>query len=253
MEGFKQDLQVNGVDTVVYGGGKGEPLLFLHGGGTFHGFEFAESLGGQVPRHPSLSSGLWQVGRRSGDERVAGLCHALCRASRPIGIDKVILVGFSLGGWIAARFAIAYPNRVKKLALVGPAGFRDKEHPTADILACRARRSPACSFRTSTSQEMAAGKAGHGFHARALPRIDDLRAALLGAPWDRELSALSPPGHHADADRLGRRGQDRSSGAAQALAEIPSEGRHQDFPGAGHLVLDEKPEAAKAVGSFLAP
>jgi hypothetical protein len=38
----KETLNINGVDTVLYSAGKGEPLLFLHGAGTFHGYEFAK-------------------------------------------------------------------------------------------------------------------------------------------------------------------------------------------------------------------
>jgi pimeloyl-ACP methyl ester carboxylesterase len=38
-------------------------------------------------------------------------------------IDKAILVGMSLGGWTAARFASAYPERVEQLVLMCPGGI----------------------------------------------------------------------------------------------------------------------------------
>jgi pimeloyl-ACP methyl ester carboxylesterase len=40
-------------------------------------------------------------------------------------IDKVSLVGHSMGGMLAARFTLQYPARVEKLALVNPIGLED--------------------------------------------------------------------------------------------------------------------------------
>lgn len=38
-------------------------------------------------------------------------------------IEKATVAGISLGGWIAAQYAITYPKRVEKLVLVDAAGF----------------------------------------------------------------------------------------------------------------------------------
>ncbi len=37
----REEITVNGIKTVMLTAGKGEPLMFWHGGGTFHGFDFA--------------------------------------------------------------------------------------------------------------------------------------------------------------------------------------------------------------------
>ncbi len=42
-------------------------------------------------------------------------------------IDRCVLCGSSLGGWIAWEFALKYPNRLRKLLLVDAAGFLDRE------------------------------------------------------------------------------------------------------------------------------
>ena len=43
MTEFKRETHtVNGVKIILLTAGSGEPLLFLHGAGTFHGFEFAK-------------------------------------------------------------------------------------------------------------------------------------------------------------------------------------------------------------------
>lgn len=40
-----------------------------------------------------------------------------------LDIEKAVLVGMSLGGWVAARFASAYPERVERLVLMCPGGI----------------------------------------------------------------------------------------------------------------------------------
>lgn len=40
------------------------------------------------------------------------------------GIDKVALIGNSVGGWVTATFAATYPDRVEKLVLIDAAGFK---------------------------------------------------------------------------------------------------------------------------------
>jgi pimeloyl-ACP methyl ester carboxylesterase len=41
-----------------------------------------------------------------------------------LGYPRVTLVGNSLGGWIATRFAVEYPDRVERLYLLNSAGLR---------------------------------------------------------------------------------------------------------------------------------
>ncbi len=55
--------------------------------------------------------------------------HALAEHTRDLlddlGADKVVVVGHSMGGMLATRFALAYPERTEKLVLVNPIGLED--------------------------------------------------------------------------------------------------------------------------------
>jgi pimeloyl-ACP methyl ester carboxylesterase len=55
--------------------------------------------------------------------------HALARNTRAlleaIKIEKVSVLGHSMGGMLAARFALLYPETVEKLVLVNPIGLED--------------------------------------------------------------------------------------------------------------------------------
>ncbi len=58
-EGFDRIVhRVDGVESVTYAIGDGAPLVYFHGGGTFHGFEWVRSLadGFRVycPYHPNF-------------------------------------------------------------------------------------------------------------------------------------------------------------------------------------------------------
>lgn len=55
--------------------------------------------------------------------------HALARNTRAlldaIPIEKVSVIGHSMGGMLAARFALLYPDAVEKLVLMNPIGLED--------------------------------------------------------------------------------------------------------------------------------
>ena len=62
------------------------------------------------PPNPDYSLELWA------DQVVAILDH--------LGIDKAHLIGNSLGGGVALRAGVRHPDRVARMALMGPAGSR---------------------------------------------------------------------------------------------------------------------------------
>ncbi|MGI6085640.1 MAG: alpha/beta fold hydrolase [Acetivibrionales bacterium] len=42
-----------------------------------------------------------------------------------LGLEKAVIIGNSLGGWMALKFATAYPERVSKLVLIASAGLAE--------------------------------------------------------------------------------------------------------------------------------
>jgi pimeloyl-ACP methyl ester carboxylesterase len=133
-DGFRREVhRIQGVRTVLYVGGKGKPVVYFHGGGTFHGIDFArpwlKHFRVIAPVHPGY-------GESGDDPRMDSMQHYLLHyleLFNELELRRFDLVGISLGGWMAAEFAVAYPERVRRLVLVAPAGLRVPEHPSPNL------------------------------------------------------------------------------------------------------------------------
>ena len=112
---------VNVIDT----GGSGSPLLFVHGlGGRWQNWllnipAFMDSFRVVAPDLPGFGGSEMPLGRIS-IQGYARVIDALCSE---LGIDCPVVVGNSMGGFIAAELALAFPTRVSKLVLVSAAGI----------------------------------------------------------------------------------------------------------------------------------
>ena len=56
---------------------------------------------------------------------LAGLAHNTRGLLASLGIERSVVVGHSMGGMLAMRYALMYPDTVEHLALVGPIGLED--------------------------------------------------------------------------------------------------------------------------------
>jgi 4,5:9,10-diseco-3-hydroxy-5,9,17-trioxoandrosta-1(10),2-diene-4-oate hydrolase len=109
--------------------GAGEPVVLLHGGGPgasgWSNFGHNAAVLGTVhrvvlPDQPGFG--------RSGAPEVVGnyftfSADALAALLDHLSVERAHLIGNSLGGGTAVRFALRYPDRVNKLVLMGPGGL----------------------------------------------------------------------------------------------------------------------------------
>ncbi|HTW89218.1 MAG TPA: alpha/beta hydrolase [Candidatus Binataceae bacterium] len=251
---FKHEsLTVNGIKTAVMAAGQGEPLVFFHGGGVFSGFDFAlpwtERFKVYIPFHPGF-------GDSDDDSEIVDMhdyvLHYL-ELFDQLKLDRGLrLVGFSLGGWMAAEFAMEHRRRLHKLVLVAPAGLRVKEQPGTDLFRIAPEQVPAYLVHDLKVIER---------HLPKEPDADFLAAryremtAIARIAWERPYShRLARWLHRINVPTLMVWGeQDRLLPHQQAAswAKLIPGARVQTFGNAGHLVLDENPEAVKAVAEFL--
>ena len=119
-------IDAGGVRTrYLHSGSVDKPaLLFLHGTGG-HAEAYARNLADHAKHFSTWSIDM--VGNGLSDHssdplEISAYVEHLRTVLDALGIEKASLSGESLGGWVAARFAIEYPDRVEKLVLNTPGG-----------------------------------------------------------------------------------------------------------------------------------
>ena len=113
--------RVNVVDT----GGDGPPLLFLHGlGGVWQNWLL--NIPAFMGTHRVIAPDLPGFGRSempAGRISIQGYGRVVDELCRTLDVDCPVVVGNSMGGFVGAEVAIAFPTRVARLVLVSAAGI----------------------------------------------------------------------------------------------------------------------------------
>ncbi|MBL8309670.1 MAG: alpha/beta hydrolase [Burkholderiales bacterium] len=248
-------------------GGRGAPVLLLHGifAEKDHWVDFARALHGAytiyAPDLPGFGeSRRFDEQRYDYDaqiERVKSFLDAL-------GVERAHIAGSSMGGTLAALFALRYPTRVMSVAFIGaPHGIRTPTRSEMDVAIDAGRPSPLIANTETQFEAML----GFLFHRRPwLPypvafvaRANALRDASSNVRiWheqlkdryllDAQIDTLQTPtlvlwGEH---DRLFD-----ASGAAVLRQRLPH-ADVQPMPNVGHLpILEAAKPAADAYTAFL--
>jgi len=116
----------NGLHYVYLEGGKGQPLMLLHGFGANkdHFTKVAHYLTPHyrliVPDHIGFAESSHP---QNADYTPTGQAKRLRAFAHALGIDHLHLGGSSMGGQIALTYAALYPADVKSLWLIDPAGI----------------------------------------------------------------------------------------------------------------------------------
>jgi pimeloyl-ACP methyl ester carboxylesterase len=126
---FEATVRETGTDAGVlryHEAGEGPPLLMLHGSGpgvagwrNFRGVlaEFAEQYRCLVLEFPGFG-----VSDDFGGHPMLTAFDAVVRFVDALGLDAVDIVGNSMGGAVAINYAIANPERVRRLVTIGGIG-----------------------------------------------------------------------------------------------------------------------------------
>lgn len=126
--------RVGDLRTEFLQGGKGAPLLYLHGLSRPLGWD-TDHIGLALHRRvyaPVLPG--WRAGRLPPEiasiRDYARLMLAFMDAEK---LERTDLVGHSLGGWIALHMALHAPERMERLVLVDSMGLNPADSPATDI------------------------------------------------------------------------------------------------------------------------
>ena len=177
----EETMQAGRVNLQVFHGGRGDPLLVLHGAGGNPGWmpyheALAEHFHVYAPSHP----GFGTSDRPDWLERLHDLAYVYHWWLDDLKLGSLSVIGISMGGWLAAEMAAMYPERLRRMVLVGAAGMKPAEGEITDIFLI-------------TPEEVGDLR----FYDKAqVPQYEELFGQeptpeqQQTAVWDREMSAL---------------------------------------------------------------
>ncbi|MDQ2713464.1 MAG: alpha/beta hydrolase [Chloroflexota bacterium] len=114
--------------------GSGRPILLLHGGGgpqTVSGLAEALSTHAHVltPIHP----GFGGQPRPEWFDSIDDLALTYLDLLERLDLRDVMVIGSSIGGWIAAELAVRNTTRLSTIVLIDAVGIQVEWHPIADV------------------------------------------------------------------------------------------------------------------------
>jgi 3-oxoadipate enol-lactonase len=247
--------------------GAGELVLFLHGiGGNRSNWYRQLMTTSAFARAASWDArGYGASEDYDGEVTIADFANDVRRLIDHCGATRVHLVGLSLGGRIAQRFALLYPQRVASLTLVDTRpDTRDTRSPEARAAFLAARAEPLLAGMTPAdiAPAVARGLAGPDIADAALQElvasISMLRTdsylktikANLDDDFAGDLSSISAPtlvmvGEHDTLTPLP---------LAEELAACIPGAALRIVPGAGHLTnIENSPVFDAHLSAFLKP
>jgi pimeloyl-ACP methyl ester carboxylesterase len=124
------------VELTVDERGEGQPFLVLHGGAGPQTMARFSQLLAELGHHRVLTPihpGFGGTPRLDALTSVAGLAGLYRALLDDLQLSDVILIGNSIGGWVAAELALLNPSRVSNLVLLDAVGIEVDGHPVADV------------------------------------------------------------------------------------------------------------------------
>jgi pimeloyl-ACP methyl ester carboxylesterase len=120
-----KQLEVFGQKIHYLETGTGPTVILLHGlGGDVTNWALTvPALAGQYHVYALDQIGFGKSDKPLINYHIGTMVDFLNGFYQAVGIQRATLVGNSLGGWIAAAFALAHPDKVDKLVLVDAAGY----------------------------------------------------------------------------------------------------------------------------------
>ena len=239
---------------MYYEAGGGDAIVYLHGSGSFTGFDFATAwVGGNrviAPHHPGYGE--------SGDSKEIRTIHDYVlhylELFDQLGLNSVHLIGASLGGWIAAEIAVVRPDLVRSLSLVGPAGLYVADPPATDLFTIPPEK--LSSYLMADPSKMAR------YHP-AEPDVDFLTLRYRETISTARLLWEDPKGGsmlNGWLERLrmpvlilwGEKDRVRPPSHGKAWCARLPDAQLTVLPGTGHLALEENADTARLVADFVA-
>ena len=132
---YDSNARFTGMRVAFFDEGEGRLVLLVHGGGSK--LDWRANVEPLSQRFRVVAPDLPGFGRSEKPEQdytLAFYDQFLEQLVKELGETRIALVGHSMGGLVAARFAAAHPDIVERLILVAPMGFGPEIHPAIRLM-----------------------------------------------------------------------------------------------------------------------
>ena len=240
----RRESFADGLSVRIDERGSGRPILVLHGGGgpqTVSGIASALSTRAHVlvPTHPGFAG----EPRPEWFDGIDDLALTYLDLLERLDLRDVMVIGSSVGGWIASELAVRDTTRLSSIVLVDAIGIQVEGHPIADVFPLTPDELLALSFHnpaafridpTTLSPEQVAVTAAN-FQAL---KVYDQGQGMGDPKLRRRLARVRIPALVVWGESDGVADPDYGRAYAQSLPNA----RFELIPEAGHLPQIEQPE-----------
>lgn len=242
-------MEMNPVELYVEEHGQGTPVVFLHG------FPFDHSV--WEPMVPLLQDhsrmilpDLRGFGRSPVTDNVYSMrlqAEDIARMLDDRKIEKAVLVGHSMGGYVSLAFAHTFPNRLLGLGLVATHAAADAperrqtRYKTADSVAHKGARVVASSMVDTLTPRQELLQPIRDLILQAHPKgiIGALKGMAERSDMTGDLSRISVPAVVV----MGSSDQLLNKDQVKMMAQMLPKGWLVEIPNAGHMLMMEEPQA----------
>lgn len=252
-----ETLEVKGVPVEIHTAGSGPPLLYLHAEQYFGRVRpYLDALTKNwtviAPRHPGWGATPVPADFRSVDD----LAYLYLDLLDQLKLDNLVLVGASLGGWIALEMCVRNHARLSRLVLVSPVGVKfsgREERDFADLFYLQDIEAFPMLFADP-------GRHAPDYGAMSPEQLQEFareRHMFAHYGWRPYLHNPGPKRwlHRVDLPTLVVRGEAdgfAKPSYAQSLASALPAAELTIIPGAGHYPEIEQPQAMiRAIDAFV--
>ena len=124
----------NGPSQLVYRGGRGEPLVWLHGIQRPQADDpVLAALAEHFDLYAPVAPGYDELSEIDEIRDIHDLALQYDGLMQALGLDGVTLGGHSFGGMMAAELAAHVTSRASRLVLASPLGLWNDAYPVADL------------------------------------------------------------------------------------------------------------------------
>jgi pimeloyl-ACP methyl ester carboxylesterase len=188
------DIHGSRVNYVDIGSGDGEPIVFVHGlGGQWQ--NWLENIPRAAQERRVIALDLpgfgisemppWEISISNYARTVEALCQQL-------RLERIALVGNSMGGFVSSEVAIRYPERVARLVLVSAAGISSANVYRAPALLVGRIAAAVTAYTAARQQDMTKRPVTRHMALALVARHPSRLAADLA--WEGLIKGAGKPG-----------------------------------------------------------